>query len=59
MKNELRKYAKLIQMVITIVAFWCPLELKIQNQDDAEIIQMVIIIGVHWSWIFKIETMLT
>ena len=46
MKNELRKYAKLIKMVITIVACWCPLELKIQKQDDAELIQMLIIIGV-------------
>jgi hypothetical protein len=36
-------------MVLTIGAHWSQLEMEIEKRDIAELIQMVIPIGVHWS----------
>jgi hypothetical protein len=37
-------------MVITIRVHWIPSELEIEKRGKAELIQMVITIGVHRSW---------
>jgi hypothetical protein len=46
---ETTHLAELIQMVLTIVAHWSPLELEILKRDLTELIQMVLTIGAHWS----------
>ena len=46
-------------MVSTIGAHLSPLELEIEKRDNAELIQIVITIGVHWSWRLRRETMLS
>ena len=49
MEIEERTKAELIQMFLTIRAYWSPLELDIEKRDMTELSWMVLTIGAQWS----------